>query len=232
MKPTRAAKYMEFAASRSPQYVVKELANLCVHEARHTFQESSLFQKALFLKEFCKKPRAMGAICPSSRHLALSMAEHIPSDAGLVVELGAGTGTVTQAIAKALDHPQKSLWAVEQSGELAARLAQKLPSVRVVQGDARELTQFLPQGRPVDVIVSCLPLRSFAAKDVEAVTRQWHTLLAPNGFVVQFTYVLWRPDRLLPYGFYEAAHRIVWKNIPPARVQILKKVAKGDGLLR
>ena len=46
------------------------------------------FYKALF-----KNPRAMGAIIPSSSHLADAIADFVPvSDNKIIVELGAGTG--------------------------------------------------------------------------------------------------------------------------------------------
>src|SRR5690348_4415792 len=53
----------------------------------------------LFLREWLVQPGIVGAICPSSHRLARSMAERIPVQGdGLVVELGAGTGAVTQAL--------------------------------------------------------------------------------------------------------------------------------------
>ena len=53
----------------------------------------------LFLREFLEAPAGVGAVWPSSEHLARGMAARIdPRGDGLVVELGAGTGVVTRAL--------------------------------------------------------------------------------------------------------------------------------------
>lgn len=225
MRSRPMAKAMNATALRSSHDMVKDAASRCLHGAASLLHDNSFFQNVLFWKEFCKKPRLMGAVCPSSRYLARSMAKQIPAGDGLVVELGAGTGMVTRALAEALGQNPRRLWALEQSRELAALLSRKLPMVHVLQGDARDLAHLLPENRSVDVIVSGLPLRAFSEQDVEAVTRQWSTVLAPGGFVVQFTYALCGADCLQRFGFYEDAYDIVWKNVPPARVQILKRIA-------
>jgi len=57
----------------------------------------------LFLREWVAQPGIVGAIWPSSHRLAHGMAQHIPIRGdGLVVEIGAGTGVVTQALLEAI----------------------------------------------------------------------------------------------------------------------------------
>src|SRR5258708_35280803 len=52
-----------------------------------------------FLKTLVEAPRLTGAVAPSGRALARAMAAAIGSPSqGLVVELGPGTGPVTQAL--------------------------------------------------------------------------------------------------------------------------------------
>src|SRR5690606_41168729 len=56
----------------------------------------------MFVNELMHQPKFTGAICPSSRKLGRYMAKHIPlNHDGIVIELGGGTGVITQAI---LDH--------------------------------------------------------------------------------------------------------------------------------
>lgn len=222
MKLEASFKRMTHSAAQSLTYTARETACQCFRSHERPFEGASLFSAWLFLKEFCKKPRAVGSLWPSSDKLAHCLAEQILQGDGLVVELGAGTGTVTQALANALPMPGDRLWAIEQSDNLATLLTKKFPDVNVVHGDARELSSIIPDRR-VDVIVSCLPLRAFTQKDIHAITAQWHTVLADNGHVVQFTYALWHKKGLLKHGFYEADRHFIWKNFPPARVQILKK---------
>src|SRR3546814_8697364 len=53
----------------------------------------------IFIQEFITRPGTIGAICPSSRFLAKHMALEVPrADDGLVIELGGGTGVITQAL--------------------------------------------------------------------------------------------------------------------------------------
>lgn len=49
-----------------------------------------------FVRAWVRSPRSVGMVCPSGMPLARSMAAFAPRKGdGLVVELGAGTGTVT-----------------------------------------------------------------------------------------------------------------------------------------
>src|SRR5690606_27501302 len=86
---------------------------------------------SLFLQELCATPGSIGAICPSSRYLASQMARQVPvDDSGLIIELGAGTGAITQAL---LDHgiaPERLL-VVEYSGSFVQRLRTRFPQIKV-----------------------------------------------------------------------------------------------------
>src|SRR5580658_2511836 len=77
---------------------------------------------ALFIQECLRKPQQMGAVAPSSPRLAKAMARWLPEDPQeYVVELGPGTGVVTEALlARGLD--PKRLLAIEKSEALAEML--------------------------------------------------------------------------------------------------------------
>ena len=182
---------------------------------------------AVFVREFFKKPHAVGAVFPSSRRLARRMATWLPQGDGLVVELGAGTGVVTQALLARLGKEDR-LWIVERSSGFVGHLGRKFPEANIVRGDASELSRLIPPDRQVDVIVSCLPFRAFSEQETASITQQWHSVLAPRGIVIQFTYALHGADKFLKYGFYEHAHEFVWRNMPPARVQVLKACCARD----
>jgi phosphatidylethanolamine/phosphatidyl-N-methylethanolamine N-methyltransferase len=63
-----------------------------------------------------------------------------------------------------------------------------------------------------------LPLRSLPAREAAAIVAQWRTLVGDGGIVVQFTYDLSCNERQSLPGFLQRASRIVWANLPPARV--------------
>ena len=92
------------------------------------------------------KPLHMGAVMPSSKLLARTMAEYVDVHAtGPVVELGPGTGAITNAL---IEHgvDQKRLVLVEYNPGFCALLRDRYPQAKVVQGDAYALRS-LAQGR-------------------------------------------------------------------------------------
>ena len=180
---------------------------------------------ALFAREILVNPRAMGAACPSAPALASAMAGRVPLEReGLIVELGGGTGAVTAALLNRGVSPWK-LVVVERSPTLVRHLRYRFSQLRVLQGDAAQLGQLLGTPRPgLNSIVSSLPLRSLPPLTTRAVIQQWRDLLESGGLLVQFTYDLRGTHaRLLP-GFRRVSTRIIWNNLPPARVEVFERL--------
>lgn len=176
----------------------------------------------LFAREWLQRPAAVGAVWPSSDQLARCIAAHVPQRGdGLVVELGAGTGVVTQALLRRGIACER-LVVIERSEAFVLHLRERFPEVTVLHGDATELAELLPHDRPVDTIVSSLPLRSLPEHAVAAIVEQWRVLLSASSTVVQFTYDLRSSRRELPAGFRTCASDIIWSNLPPARVLALQ----------
>jgi len=179
----------------------------------------------IFLREFAVQPRTVGAVWPSSSRLARDMASFVPTlGDGLVVELGAGTGTVTKAL---LDKgmPADRLRVVERCPVFVRHLRQRYPFMDVIEGDAAMLDDLLHDDVPVTTIVSSLPLRSLARETVSAIVGQWRKVLPLGGRVVQFTYALTNgPAEPLP-GFVEYESHIIWGNLPPAKVMVFIRTA-------
>ncbi|PLZ03555.1 methyltransferase [Burkholderia sp. WAC0059] len=186
----------------------------------------------LFLNEVLLRPSSAGAILPSSRSLAKRIARMVPAQgAGLVVELGAGTGAVTQAL---LDHGIQAdrLLVVERSASLAEHLASRFPRLRVIHGDAGKLGDFLPPGALIDAVVSGVPLRSLPYAESRAIVQHWRAVLPNGALIVQFTYALYGPLRHLTDGFTQLASEIIWLNFPAARVvalQLSRATSHGAG---
>lgn len=176
----------------------------------------------LFAREMFSQPAAVGAIWPSSGRLARSVASRVPDRGeGLVVELGGGTGAVTEALLQRGIAPRR-LTVVECSPAFVRHLRTRFPGVTILQGDAAELGELLPRGSYIDAIVSSLPLRSLPAREAAAIVAQWGALVGDGSIVVQFTYDLRRAEHLSLRGFLNRASDIVWANFPPARVLTLE----------
>ena len=116
-----------------------------------------------FLSAVLKEPLSIGAIAPSSPYLAKYLIEGI-RPGSRVIELGAGTGIVTQAILEAGVEP-KDLIALEQNGDFADLLKERFPNIIVAKANALELKNHIGAlDAPPDFVISGLPLMLFTMK--------------------------------------------------------------------
>jgi phosphatidylethanolamine/phosphatidyl-N-methylethanolamine N-methyltransferase len=178
-----------------------------------------------FLRSWIEKPLHMGAVMPSGRLLARTMAQYVDiSSDDPVVELGPGTGAITNAlIERGVD--QKRLVLVEYNPGFCALLRDRYPHAKVVQGDAYRLRDSLRQvlGAPASAVVSGLPLVTKPMQTRLRLIRDAFLALAPGAPFVQFTYSVVPPiPKSLPGVSTEASER-VWMNLPPARVWVYRK---------
>jgi len=178
-----------------------------------------------FLRSWIEKPLHMGAVMPSSKLLARTMAQYVAVDSkGPVIELGPGTGAITNAL---LEHgvDQKRLVLVEYNPGFCALLRDRYPQARVVQGDAYALRDSLGDllDAPASAVVSGLPLVTKPMLTRLKLMRDAFVALAPGAPFVQFTYSVAPPiPKSLPGVSTEASERI-WMNLPPARVWVYRK---------
>jgi phospholipid N-methyltransferase len=139
-----------------------------------------------FLKSWIQNPTAVGAVAPSGRLLAKLMATGLRSGAR-VIELGAGTGTLTQAILETGVRAE-DLFVVEQNTQFLKILARRFPDCPLVAADALSLAEHVPGPGTFDFVVSGLPLLFFSPQQKERLLEQVFELLGPNGALHQFTY--------------------------------------------
>ena len=178
-----------------------------------------------FLRSWIEKPLHMGAVMPSGRVLARTMAQYVDiKSSGPVVELGPGTGAITSAL---IEHgvDQKRLVLVEYNPGFCALLRDRYPHAKVVQGDAYKLRDSLWDvlNVPASAVVSGLPLVTKPMLTRLRLIRDAFLALAPGAPFVQFTYSVTPPiPRSLPGVSTEASERI-WMNLPPARVWVYRK---------
>jgi phosphatidylethanolamine/phosphatidyl-N-methylethanolamine N-methyltransferase len=178
-----------------------------------------------FLRSWIEKPLHMGAVMPSGRVLARTMAQYVDIDSDRpVIELGPGTGAITNAL---LAHgvEQKRLVLVEYNPGFCALLRDRYPQATVVQGDAYALRDSLWNvlSAPASAVVSGLPLVTKPMLTRLKLIRDAFVAMAPGSPFVQFTYSVAPPiPKSLPGVSTEASERI-WMNLPPARVWVYRK---------
>lgn len=170
-----------------------------------------------------RAPRRVGAVMPSGMALAAAMAAEVPAGHGLVVELGGGTGSITDGLLHAGIRPE-DLVVVERDPRLARRLRNRFPASTVLCGDACRLAELLAAhgiGGRVKAVVSSLPLLAMAPVERARLMRGVRRVLRGGGCMVQYTYGMRCPvpARTLARGNV-LARRIarVWRNMPPASV--------------
>ncbi|HUJ71779.1 MAG TPA: methyltransferase domain-containing protein [Verrucomicrobiae bacterium] len=184
-----------------------------------------------FGSELLSNPRPMGSAVPSSRFLGRRMASFLPRNPrGYVVELGAGTGSITAALL-GRGIPADRLIPVERSETMFRHLRKRFPHVKIALGDATELrallTAFLGEDDfEVSYIVSSLPLRSLPEAVVTSILHEVSDVLHKDGKLVQFTYNLGKTPNPALSGFKRRHTTVVWANFPPARVDVFQKNAK------
>lgn len=181
-----------------------------------------------FFKGWIDKPRAVGAIIPTSSVTARRMASIIDTRSGLpVLEVGPGTGVITKAILGRGVKPS-DLYAVEYSSEFVSHLRRHYAGVNVIEGDGFNLDKTLGDKRDVvfDCVVSGVPLLNFP---VERRVAYLDSLLKriPNGRpVVQLTY---GPKSPIPpgHGDYTVEHfHFILRNIPPTQLWLYRRAAR------
>ncbi len=185
------------------------------------FRESGLPAAAAFFWQWVQHPRETGAISPSSPFLARAMArEAVAAGDGMVIELGAGTGVITQALVDAGVTPERLL-IVEKNPALAASLRRRFADARIIEGDATQIDRMmrLHDGLAVSAIVSGLPLILFDLRQQYVLLKKSFDLLKPAGRFLQFTYgpalpvPRQIPDRL---GLRAERAAFILRNVPPA----------------
>ena len=187
--------------------------------------------EGLFLARWLKAPQQIGALFPASRHLARAMAEQIAPEAGLVIELGGGTGSVTQALLDA-GLPPERLIVVERDPAFYVLLKKRFPLLRVLRGDATRLRSLVaPLGvSRAAAIVSSLPLLSMPSAMRQRIVEESFALLADRGIFVQYTYGAFSPLRRRKSGLKGEIAERVWRNFPPASVWRFRRRSAGGRL--
>jgi phosphatidylethanolamine/phosphatidyl-N-methylethanolamine N-methyltransferase len=176
----------------------------------------------LWWKNIFRAPRQVGSIMPSSPRLAHRMAQQavdfLPRGGeGCVIEIGAGTGAITTALANLLPHARLTL--VEADPACCQHLRRQFPQAEIVEGLVEDSLPRLLAPCPRLVLVSSVPLFSLKGTQRDSVLGAFETLLerAPAARIMQYTYVPWLPGPRARWLCGQAVQP-VWRNVPPAWV--------------
>lgn len=180
----------------------------------------ALDDQVRFLKSWLGNPLKTGAVAPSSKYLARAMAEMVdPSLPGPVIELGPGTGVVTEALIECGVAPERII-AIEFNPDFVKLLKSRFPAATILQGDAYavEAAVRAVTSEPAAAVISSLPLFTEPpARRIGMVEGSFGLMHAGAPFI-QFSYALVSPVPKSVKGMSIQISDWVLKNVPPARV--------------
>lgn len=180
------------------------------------FQSSA---SLIFIRSLLRDPVSVGALAPSSSRLAQLIASRVEGEKSVVVEIGAGTGSITDALLERGIPPER-LFLIERDPKLVSYLHSRFPRVRVRCGDAVNTTEILSREAvgPVSTIVSSLPIRNLKPRERIVTLSEILRPLTPGGQLLQYTYSPACPIPVRRFGLNAECVGRVWLNLPPAAV--------------
>ena len=184
-----------------------------------------------FAQAFLRSPVHTAALFPSFPPLCRQASAPVPESGDPVgVDLGAGTGAVTDAVQERLQGRGRHI-AVEFDPRMADVLRERHPGVEVICDDAHAAVEkLLADGVRADLSVSGLPWLVTAPRE-RTIFPLLARLAAPGGAVTQLAHAWIRPfpaakavQRNLEASFEEVVvTRTVWLNAPPAVVYVARR---------
>ncbi|MGO4283906.1 class I SAM-dependent methyltransferase [Bosea sp. TAB14] len=196
-------------------------------KSRVSVAAEKLGDEARFIKSWIDDPLRTGSVTPSSPALARRMASYVdPEQPGPVIEIGPGTGPVTEAlIERGVD--EERLILVEYSPEFCELLRKRFPRATIVQGDAYALSTTLAGHltEKAAALVSSLPLFNRPPPSRTALAKEAFPLMVEGAPFIQFTYSVISPIPRKGSGLKAFVSDWVLRNIPPARVWVYREAS-------
>ena len=205
----------------------------------------------VIFKEFFKEFKSTGTICPTSKWAAEAMTENLkkPHAPLRILEIGAGTGSVTKKILKYMK-PEDELIICEINSRLVSELKnnleknsfykEKQSSVTFFEGPIQEIES----DKEYDLIICSLPFLNFELNIVQEIFTKLLDMSHDKTLMVYYEFIglkelgkkLSSPNRKrrlseidsyfkLEYFPRKIERRRIWLNFPPINIYTLKMAA-------
>ncbi|MCW5652248.1 hypothetical protein [Hydrogenophaga sp.] len=168
----------------------------------------------------------MGAIAPASRALARAIANEVQRERpAVLIEVGAGTGAITRALAASPLVPERFV-VIERNADFARLLRSAFPTLEVLNHCASQVHSLAIESRSPVTLVSSLPLLSMPREEAQRCIDAMLCVIGrqPGSRLIQYTYAAphQRPFHHIPPGWRWRRAASVWANLPPATVWSLE----------
>ncbi|WP_053362502.1 rRNA adenine N-6-methyltransferase family protein [Bacillus sp. FJAT-27251] len=176
----------------------------------------------LFVRQFMKSPRRIGAFLPSTHYLAEQMAEEVSFEhAKFIVEYGPGTGVFTDEILK---KRSDDTWVmlIESDRNFYSFLKRKYKDTEnllIVNGSAEDIDHFVKtyDFKRIDYIISGLPFTSLPKQVSDDILNKTRKLLGEKGRFITFQYTLLK-KAYFKESFGKVTIKREYRNFPPAYI--------------
>jgi len=174
-----------------------------------------------FFGQWLREPLGIGSMLPSGPAVGRAVAKLVDcrSGGGVILELGGGTGSLTDGMLAA-GCPADRLVVIERAPNLARVLAERFPDVQVAVGDASDLGAILARLGidRVSAVVSSLPIKWFPFEAHKAIVDQSFALMSPDGYFLQLTNATASPIPMERLGLTGGVAAHVWWHVLPMHI--------------
>ena len=176
----------------------------------------------MFILEYIKNPRYIGAVAPSSKHLANKMISEIDFEkAKYIIEYGPGTGAFTEKILSRVNNDTIVIL-IEINKEFYNTLKKLYgykKNVIILNDSVENIDSILKKYSisEVDYIVSGLPFGSLPQNVSKCILKKTSDILKYKGKFITFQYSLFKLNFINKF-FNKVSYSKVLVNFPPAYV--------------
>lgn len=175
---------------------------------------------SLFMRKFLRKGLTISSLVPSSPALVEMVVNNVDfSQPSTIVELGAGTGAITELIVERL-RPHNRFVSCENDADFCRVLRRRFQGMALIHGDVGEIaTPLAEMGiHKVDYILSGLPTPNLPRRSLMKMMNWIRESLNPGGLFVQITEIPYYYKRFYDRLFESVEFQMVLLNIPPGGV--------------
>ncbi|QEK39062.1 class I SAM-dependent methyltransferase [Candidatus Nesciobacter abundans] len=176
--------------------------------------------KKVFFKQYIKNPKLTGSVIPSSSHLSKAFIKNMDLNSGTILEVGAGTGTITEHVYNKMENKSK-LISFEIQEEFCNDLRKRFPESTFINKDICDIYDILDLKTIKDIkyILSTVPLLSLGKKkSLEIIETYKKIMLQTGATYLQLTYTPFSPFKYKNFDMTCKRIETVWRNFPPGNI--------------